>query len=367
MGRNILFMNKAFNILVFLLVSAFSSYGGEQGKNFKDIVRIPASPVKDQQKTGTCWSFATTSFLESEVLRKGKGEFDLSEMFFVRHAYVEKAEKYLLYHGNANFSQGGQAHDIINMIREFGVVPEAEYIGNPLNPGIHDHGKMLNELKKFLEKTNNNFNEKKAEKWKEKFNEILDTYLGKLPEEFGVKGQIYSPKNFADYLGIDPDDYIEFTSFNHHPFYKQIDLEIPDNWSHDKYINVPIEELVEIIDSSLFRGYSVCWDGDTSEKGFKHHAGIATLEENPASNQTERQTTFLNRQTTDDHLMHIVGIAEDETGAEYYITKNSWGTEKNKFNGYLYMSVPYVKLKTIAVLVHKNAVPLSVMGKINIE
>ncbi len=358
-------MKKIFSILMILLVSAFCGFGGEQDKDFKDIVRIPASPVKDQQKTGTCWSFATASFLESEVLRKGKGEFDLSEMFFVRHAYMQKAERYLLYHGHANFSQGGQAHDVMNVVREFGIFPEFGYTGDPLNPGIHDHDKMVNELTKFIVRTNENFGERKAEKWKEKFNQILDTYLGKVPEEFGVKGQIYSPEGFTDYLEIDPDDYLEFTSFTHHPFYEQIDLEIPDNWSHDKYINVPIQELVEITDSALFHGYSVCWDGDTSEKGFSRREGVATLEGGITPDQAARQTTFLNRQTTDDHLMHILGIAEDRTGEKYYIIKNSWGTGKSKFNGFLYMSVPYMKLKTIAILVHKDAVPLSVMGKIN--
>ncbi len=357
-------MKKALQVLLVLFVSLQLAQGQEKDKKYKEIIQISASPVKDQQKTGTCWSFATTSFLESEILRKGKGEYDLSEMFFVRQAYLQKAKKYLLYHGHANFDEGGQAHDVINAIRESGIVPELEYTGKPINPEGHDHGNLEEELTKFIAKTNNGFNKKKAEEWEDGFNQILDTYLGKLPQEFGVKGQAYSPLGFTTFLAIDPDDYLEFTSYTHHPFYEPIDLEIPDNWSHDKYINIPIEELVEIIDSSLYRGYTVCWDGDTSEKSFDHRNGTAILNGNIANYQVVRQTTFFNRETTDDHLMHITGISENENGEKFYRIKNSWGTEKSEYDGYLYMSIPYVKLKTIAIFVHKNAVPLLIMNKI---
>lgn len=357
-------MKNIFQLLFILLVVPFGNVVEGQNKEFKEIIRIPASPVKNQQKTGTCWSFATTSFLESEILRKGKGEYDLSEMFFVRQAYSLKAEKYLLYHGHTNFSQGGQAHDVMNIIRKFGIMPEFAYPGDPLSPGIYDHEKVFQELNKSIEKTNSSFNEKKADKWEEKFSQLLDYYFGNVLVDFGIKGQIYSPAGFTNYLGINPDDYLEFTSYGHHPFYEQIDLEIPDNWSHDRYINVLINELVEIIDSSLYKGYSVCWDGDTSEKGFNDKKGIATIETNTVCDQASRQQTFINRETTDDHLMHIIGLAEDENGQKYYIAKNSWGIEKSDFNGFVYLSESYVKLKTVAILVNKNSVPLSIMGKI---
>ncbi|HBL75015.1 MAG: hypothetical protein A2W90_07530 [Bacteroidetes bacterium GWF2_42_66] len=357
-------MKKAILVLFVLFVFLQLAHGQKKDEKFKNIIQISANPVENQQKTGTCWSFATSSFLESEILRKGKGEYDLSEMFFVRQAYLQKAKKYLLYHGHANFGEGGQAHDVMNVIREFGIMPESEYTGKPINTEIHDHGKMEEELIRFIAKTNNGFNKKRAEEWEEQFNQILDTYLGKLPQEFGIKGQTYSPLGFTAFLAINPDDYLEFTSFTHHSFYERIDLEIPDNWSHDKYINVPIKELVEIIDSSLYRGYTVCWDGDTSEKSFNHRSGIATLDSGVADYPTARQNTFLSREMTDDHLMHITGIAEDENGEQFYRTKNSWGTDKSEYEGYLYMSVPYVKLKTIAILVHKNAVPQSIMNKI---
>ena len=357
-------MKKPILVLFGLFIFLQLTYGQEKKEKFKEIIEISASPVKDQQKTGTCWSFATSSFLESEILRKGKGEYDLSEMFFIRQAYLQKAKKYLLYHGHANFEQGGQAHDVMNVVREYGIVPESEYTGNPVANEVQDHVKLEEELKKFIGKTNNGFDQKKATEWEEKYNQLLDTYLGKLPSEFGIKGQIYSPKNFTDFLAIDPDEYLEFTSFTHHPFYESVDLEIPDNWSHDRYINVPYKELVEIIDSALYHGYTVCWDGDTSEKMFDYRAGKATLNEYITDYQAARQIAFINRETTDDHLMHIVGISEDENGDRFYRAKNSWGTEKNEYDGYMYLSLPYVKMKTIAILVHKDAVPQSIMNKI---
>lgn len=357
-------MMKTVFVLSILFVFLQPVQGQKKDEKFRDIVQIPASPVKNQQKTGTCWSFATCSFLESEILRKGKGEYDLSEMFFVRHAYLQKAKRYLLYHGYANFGQGGQAHDVINVIREQGMAPESEYPGKVDVSSVHDHTKMEQELIRFMEKTNKDYNTKKAERWEKEFNRILDTYMGQLPQEFGIKGQPYNPKSFTDFLTIDPDDYLEFTSFTHHPFYEQVNLEVPDNWSHDRYINVPINELAEIIDSSLHRGYTVCWDGDTSEKKFSHRSGTAETDETTRDYQSARQETFFNRETTDDHLMHITGISEDKNGDKFYRTKNSWGTEKSEYGGYVYLSEPYVKLKTIAILVHKDAVPESIMNKI---
>lgn len=356
-------------ILTFLILFSLPLFTLAQKNDEKlnEIIRIPASPVKNQQKTGTCWSFATTSFLESEILRKGKGEYDLSEMYFVRYAYLQKAKNYLLYHGKANFSQGGQAHDVINIIKNQGFAPDVEYPGTQNPSEILDHNKLEEELIKFISKTNDGFNEKKAENWEEKFSQILDNHLGKTPKEFSIKGQTYSPKSFVDFLAIDPTDYVEITSFNHHPFYTYIDLEIPDNWSHDRYINLPINELVEIVDSSLYKGYSVCWDGDTSEKSFNHKSGFATLPIGAPVDQNTRKETFYNRKTTDDHLMHIIGISENTEGEKFYKIKNSWGTEKSEFAGFLYMSIPYLNLKTIAIMVHKDAIPKSIMSKIQSE
>lgn len=360
-------MKKTLLPLLILFTLPLLALAQANDEKLIEIIRIPASPVKNQQKTGTCWSFATTSFLESEILRKGKGEYDLSEMYFVRYSYFQKAKNYLLYHGKANFSQGGQAHDVINIIKTLGLVPESEYPGAGNSSEIIDHNKLEEELMKFMSKTNDGFNDKKAENWEAKFNQILDINLGKTPNEFGIKGQTYSPNAFTAFLAIDPADYIEITSFNHHPFYTLIDLEIPDNWSHSRYINLPIDELVEVVDSSLYKGYSVCWDGDTSEKGFNHKSGFATVEIGAPVDQLTRQKTFYNRKTTDDHLMHIIGISENSEGEKFYLTKNSWGTEKSQFHGFLYMSIPYLNLKTIAILVHKDAIPKSIMKKIQSE
>lgn len=357
-------MKKTLLPILILFVLPLWNLAQTSDEKLTEIVRIPASPVKNQQKTGTCWSFATTSFLESEILRKGKGEYDLSEMFFVRLAYLQKAKNYLFYHGKANFSQGGQAHDVINIIKTAGIIPETDYPATLNSSGTIDHAKLEEELMKFISKTNDGFNDKKAENWEENFNKLLDYHLGKTPKEFGIKAQSYSPKAFTEFLAIRPDDYIEITSYNHHPFYTLIDLEIPDNWSHDRYLNLPIDELVEIVDSSLYKGYSVCWDGDTSEKGFSHKSGFATLEDGTSLDQEARQQTFYNRKTTDDHLMHITGISKNADGEKFYRTKNSWGTDKSQFNGFLYLSIPYLRLKTVAIMVHKDAIPKSIMNKI---
>jgi len=336
----------------------------EQKTDYKEIVSLSATSVKNQNNTGTCWSFATTSFLESELLRTGKGEFDLSEMFFVRNAYLQKAKKYLMYHGNANFSEGGQAHDVLNVVKSKGAITEDVYPGNLYNPGVHDHGDMVKQLQKLILKSNKSFDKDNPQAWEEPFTKVLDSYLGEPVEQFSLNGQSYNTKNFLSELGITPEDYIEFTSYQHHPYYKKINLEIPDNWSHDLYYNVPIDDLVEIMDSALYRGFSVCWDGDTSEKSFKHRAGTATLDKEINFDQEARQTTFVNRRTTDDHLMHITGICQDSTGINSYTVKNSWGVEKNPYMGYLYMSEPYVRLKTVAILVHKNAIPSHILKKL---
>lgn len=333
-------------------------------QTINDQITIPFTPVKDQQKTGTCWSFATTSFLESELLRQGKGQFDLSEMYFVRHAYLEKAQKFLFYHGKANFSEGGQSHDVMNVIRHFGIATQSAYPGDTKTPGILDHRRLEEDLKKLLDQINDNFSTNKAEKWEEKFNRVLDQHFGKTPNEFQLETQEYSPTSFAEYLGIDPDNYIEFTSFNHHPFYSYIDLEIPDNWSHNRYYNVPVEDLLMVIDSALYKGFSVCWDGDTSEKLFSHRAGMAELSPNEAYDQRARQNTFLNRETTDDHLMHLIGLSLDQSGETFYKIKNSWGTTESKYEGLMYISRPYMQLKTIAIMVHKDAIPTSVKNKL---
>lgn len=334
------------------------------------------TPIKNQQKTGTCWSFSTVSFLESELIRMGKPEYDLSEMYIVRNIYSDKARNYMLRQGKANFSQGSLAHDVTRALKMGGVVPESVYNGKLEGEKMHDHGEMEAALKGMLD--NIVKRKKPSPKWVEGFEALMDVYIGSAPETFTYKGESYTSESFAASLGINPDDYISFSSYTHHPFYEDFVLEIPDNYSNGSYYNVPMEDLAAIADNAIKTGYSVSWDGDVSEKGFSARNGMAVLPvdpkredlfKNPGAEikvtQELRQKTFLNYETTDDHLMHITGIGKDQKGNKYYLVKNSWG-EISEHEGFLYMSEAYFLLKTVGLLVHKDAVPKHILEKAGI-
>jgi len=373
-----------FTIILFpYLISA-------QGKKKKDayefemVKEIKTTPVKDQASTGTCWSFATTSFVETELMRMGKGEHILSPMFNVRYSYLPKAVNYVRYSGSTNFGMGGQAHDVMKVIKQYGFIPEEAYNGMNIGEDKHNHGEMDGVLKAIADAITKARGGKITPRWQEIFESTLNIYLGNPPKEFSYKGKTYTPKSFVDSLRFKPEDYVELTSYTHHPFYTKFDLEIPDNWSKDQYYNVPINDLIQIIDTALTKGYSVAWDGDTSEKEFDRKKGIATvpIKEDESSDskkeddeedlrikekavtQEMRQETFDNHTTTDDHLMHLTGIAKDQSGAKFYYTKNSWGTKDKKYGGYWYMSEPYVRLKTVAIMVHKDAIPAKIKTKL---
>ena len=332
--------------------------------DFKEINKIECSDIKNQARTGTCWSFATSSFIESELLRKGKGEIDLSEMYVVRNIYNDKARNYVLRQGKANFSQGSLSHDLMRIIDKNGIVPESAYNGLLKGQKKYDHSEMEAGLKGFLDGITK---EKKLSKtWKIAFESILDAYMGDYDNTFKYNGKEYTPNSFADYLDIDSEDYVSYSSFTHHPFGKAFILEIPDNYSNGSFMNIPIDELIALIDKAVEQGYTVAWDGDVSEKSFDAKKGIAVLAadpkredlfENPGKElevtQEARQESFENYTTTDDHLMHIVGKAKDKKGTEYYIVKNSWG-EISPYKGYLYMSKAYAAMKTVAIMVHQD-------------
>lgn len=332
--------------------------------------------IKNQNNTGTCWSFATSSFLESELMRLGKPEYDLSEMYFVRAIYQDKARNYLLRQGHAQFSEGGLSHDVINAFRWGGAVPEEAYSGKLSGDLIHDHSEMSSALKGMLDAL---IKQKSvSEKWMAGFVSVMDAYLGAPPAKFDYKGKPYTPQSFASTLGIDPNNYVSFSSYTHHPFDQQFILEIPDNYSNGSYWNVPMADLQAISDYAVKQGYSVAWDGDVSEKGFSAGQGIAvlptdasskTMFENPcdemAVTQELRQRTFENFSTTDDHLMHITGIAVDQNGGKYYYVKNSWGAI-SPYQGYVYMSDNYFDLKTVSIMVHKDAVPANIRKRLGI-
>ncbi len=343
-----------------------NSFGKKVGKvDIQDEIVLSHTTVKSQGSTGTCWSFATTSFLESELIRMGKGEFDLSEMYFVSHAYLNKSRLYMYLHGKSNFSQGGQAHDVIDVIRQKGIVTDKSYPGVKTE-GRFSHKTLMKALKAEVEKTNKKRNFSYNEDTD--IQPVINNFIGRFPKNFKWEGEKYDARSFTSFLEINPDDYIELTSYSHHPFYSKFILEVPDNWSNSMYYNLPIDKLMEVMKYSIENGFTVCWDGDTSEKTFEHKKGLADLPSKfiGVINQDLRQETFLNRKTTDDHLMHIVGLAKDENGRLYFNTKNSWGTKSNKLDGMLYMSEDYVMLKTVAIMVHKNAIPKEIAKKLHL-
>ncbi len=353
-------------------------------RTFTIDTEVNRTPVRNQYRTGTCWDHATLSFLESELLRTGKGEYDLSEMWIVRHTYPKKALAYVRNEGAAQFGEGGQAHDVLDRIREYGIVPENVYDGMRIDESRHNHGEMFTVLKAMLDAVDKKSGGRITPRWQDAFEAVLDAYLGRPPASFEYRGKTYTPKSFAQSLGLNLDDYVELTSYTHHPFYGKMRLEVPDNWSQDaNYYNVPIDDLEAIIDNALKTGYSVAWDGDVSEREFSPRAGYAFVPARDYEEQTQaeraakptapepekdvtqalRQKTFDNHTTTDDHLMHIVGLAHDQAGNKFYYTKNSGGTDQ-RYGGYLYMSRAYVRLKTVAILVNKASIPPPIAQKL---
>jgi len=360
-------------------------------------IELPVSPVKDQSASGTCWSFATTSFIESELLRTTKDTFDLSEMFFVRKAYETKAVNYVRLHGTANFGEGGQAHDVLNVIRKYGMTTEAAYSGLANGQTKPAHAELEAVLSAMVGAISKNPAGKLSPEWVKAISGVLDVYMGKIPDTFGENNT-----TAIDFGGnINPEDYIEITSYNHHPYYSAFSLEIPDNWSGGMYYNVKLDELIEIMDYSLKQGYTFTWDGDVSDKGFSHQRNVAIVPEVKIENITGserskwdklsekerkqqffsfekpvpekdittemRQSAFDNFSATDDHLMHVNGTVTDQNGKRYFRTKNSWASDSNSSGGFLNISEAYMRLNTIAILVHKNAIPKEIRKKLAIN
>jgi len=378
-----------------------SSDTAKEGYTFKDNIILPVTPVKDQYRSGTCWAFSGLGFLESEMLRLGKPEVDLSEMFVVNLAYSEKALKHVRLHGNLNFSAGGAFHDVINVVKKHGIVPEEAYRGLNYGEEKHVHGELDKVLLQQVNAVVENNNKKLTTTWHDAFEGTLTAYLGELPQKFTYKGKEYSPLTFStQYIGLNLDNYVEITSYTHHPFYTKFILEIPDNWSWDEMYNVPLNELDQIIDYSLEKGFTIAWAADVSEKGFAtSNKGVAVLPdtkvkemanaeitrwetltekqkeeqiyklERPvkeiAVTQEMRQTAFDNYLTTDDHGMQIFGKATDQSGNVFYKVKNSWG-EYNKFKGFFYASKPYVHHKTMCIMVHKDGIPAEIRKKLKL-
>jgi bleomycin hydrolase len=361
----------------FLLLIALC-WAGQLAAQYKFTVKdeLQCTEIKNQQRTGTCWSFSTVSFLEAELIRMGKTPYDLSEMYIVRNIYKDKARNYVLRQGKANFSQGSLNHDVIRALSFGGIIPESIYSGKLDGESMHDHSEMERALKGMLDGILKG--KRLSNKWMGAFECILDTYMGSVPERFTFEGKSYTPESFTESLGINPADYVTLTSFSHHPFYESFILEIPDNYSNGSYFNIPLDELQAIADYALSNGYTVAWDGDVGEKGFSAGKGIAVIPadeskedlfdqpiEEAKVDQQMRQEAFESYATTDDHLMHLTGTAVDQKGTKYYITKNSWG-EISPYKGFLYMSSSYFRMKTVGIMVHKDAIPKDIAEKLSL-
>ncbi len=366
---------------------------------FSTIKENKISSVKNQASTGTCWSFSALGFFESELLRMGKPEVDLSEMFVVHKSYSDKADKYVRMNGTINFAEGGSFYDVLYVLQNYGIVPDKEMTGLNYGEEKHKQAEMDALLKSYVTVIVSNPNKKLSTAWKTGFDGILDAYLGKCPTEFTVDSKKYTALTYKQSLGLNLDDYVSLTSFTHHPFYQQFAIEIPDNWRWSESYNIPIDEFMQVIDNAVNKGYCVAWASDVSEKGFTRN-GIATLPEVKLTNlpgtdqvkwtgvsqkemedkiyktkgpqpeqvvtQASRQLGFDNYQTTDDHGMEIFGIAKDQNGTPYYIVKNSWGTD-SKYKGIWYASESFVKAKTIDILVNKDAIPKEILKKLGIK
>ena len=382
-----------FSILIIsIAVSAQGTY------NFNVIKENPITSVKNQASTGTCWSFSGVALLESELIRMNKGEFDLSDMYIVRKNYEDKAKKNARLHGSINFSQGGSFADVVETINDFGILPEEAYEGLSYGAETHDHSELERVLAGYMNGVIESRNLTPV--WFNGFNAILDSYLGEVPATFIYDGEEFTPHSFAEYLELNQDDYVSLTSFTHHPFYKAFPIEVPDNWRWALSYNLPIDEFMEVMETAVMNGYTIAWASDVSEAGFsrlgiavvpdesspmnagsdqEHWLGQSTRERDASLRsrvgidilaeksitQEMRQKAFDNHETTDDHGMQIYGIASDQNGNKYFMVKNSWG-DTGPYNGLWYASFPFVKYKTMSIVLHKEAIPANIASRLGL-
>ncbi len=374
-----------------------------EGFVFTTIDSVGITPVKDQHRSSTCWAFSTIGFLESELLRMGKGEYDLSEMFVVSHTMLDRAEYVVRMYGDTKFAPGGSAYDVIYCLKNYGMVPQSAMPGILYGSSAADtlpvHAELDAVAGGYLRALTTSNLKRLTPVWKQGLQAVYDTYLGKCPDRFTYNGKEYTPLSFAQSLGLKADDYVSITSYTHHPFYTTFALEVPDNWRMDQMYNVPLDEMMQIIDNALANGYTLAWGADVSEVGFTrkgigvmpdadkgadltgsdaaHWLGLTEKDKKeeltkrplPEIEVTQelRQQAFDSWENTDDHGMQIFGIAQDQNGKRYYMVKNSWGTQKSDYQGIWYISEAFMRYKTNDVLVHKNAISKDLRRKLGIN
>ena len=375
----------------------FEFVGGPKYE-FTTIKENPITSVKNQYRSGTCWCFSALSFIESEILREKGDSLDFSEMFVVGKSYRDRAVKYVRLDGHLNFGAGSSFGDVLHVIKDYGIVPQEAMPGMNYGTEMPEQNELDAALKGYVEAIAKNPNKKLTTAWLNGFDGIVEAYLGEYPETFTVNGKEYTPQSYRDYLGINVDDYVNLTSFSHHPFYSQFIIEVPDNWRWDTAYNLPVDELMEVMYNAIDKGYNIAWGSDVSERGFTR-SGIATMpvekkkatagsdqekwvgkstnEENKEEAKPElpeeiiatqemRQDAYDRKQTTDDHGMHIFGLAQDQNGTKYFMVKNSWG-EAGKYKGIWYASDAFVRYKTMNIIVHKDALPKDIRKKLGIK
>ncbi|MEG0849430.1 aminopeptidase C [Flavobacterium plurextorum] len=372
-----------------ILVNSLKLNASDKSKeNFKftEVINLGTTSVKSQGSSGTCWSYSTNSFLESEMIRLGKQPVELSQIFSARNVYVEKGVNYVRMHGAISLGDGGALHDVINMYKKYGTVPREVYTGLNYGTDKNKFGEMGALIEAVLAAVVKNPNGELTPNWQKAYAAVIDSYLGKVPDNFNYKGKNYTPQSFAkEVVGINPDEYIEMSSFTTSPYYQKTTMMVPDNWSLDQVYNVKVNDMTDVIDNALKKGYTVAWATDVSEKSFSWKNGVAyvatkkfddmTAEEKadmfngpkaePEITPEMRQTAFDNYTTTDDHGMHIIGLAKDQSGKEYYIVKNSWG-ETNDYKGFLFVTKNFVKYKTTALMVNKGGIPTDIAKKLGV-
>jgi aminopeptidase C len=372
-----------------------------EGFVFTTVKENPITSVKNQNQSGTCWCFSTLGFLESELLRQGKGEFDLCEMFVVNKTMMDRAEKAVRMHGDVSFSQGGSFYDVIYCMENYGLCPQdaMPQPGTLYGDTLPNHNEVSQLAESYVASLAKGEQQKLSPVWKNGLQSIYNSYLGECPEKFNYNGKEYTPKSFvSDVLGLKASDYVSLTSFTHHPFYSKFIIEVQDNWRWAESYNLPIDEFMEVMDNAINTGYTIAWGSDVSENGFTRD-GIAVcpdvqkvrdeagsdaarwtgralkknfeeLTKKPMDEinvtQEMRQEAYDNWETTDDHGMQIYGIAKDQNGKEYYMVKNSWG-DTGKYKGKWYASKTFVKYKTMNILVHKDAIPAAIKSKLGIQ
>lgn len=390
LAASLLFAGMQSGLAQDYLVNSLKNNKSENSKEsfvFNDVINIENTPVKNQGSSGTCWSYSANSFLESEMIRMGKEPVEISQIYTARNAYIEKGKNYVRMHGAIALGDGGALHDVINMYKKYGALPREAYTG--LNYGTENNkfAEMASINEGLLAAVVKNPNGELSPAWEKAYTAVIDSYLGEVPQNFTYKGKKYTPQTFAkEVIGINADDYVEISSLKEHPYYEKFVLMVPDNWSLDMVYNVKMNELTDIIDNALKKGYTVGWAGDVSEKGFSWKNGVAYVPAKEFKDMTAeekenifkgpqkemeitedmRQKAFDNYNTTDDHGMHIVGLSKDQNGKEYYIVKNSWGAS-NDYQGYMYMTKNFVKYKTTAILLHKGGVPKDIAKKLDIK